>query len=38
MSDKQKRESMGLCAKQRVKHKFSKDAIMPLWEDIFREK
>lgn len=38
MSDKQKRESMGLCAKQRIKYKFSKDAIMPLWEDIFRKK
>ena len=37
MSDKQKRESMGLQAKQRVKEKFSKEAIMPLWEEVFRE-
>ncbi|BDB67189.1 glycosyl transferase [Helicobacter cinaedi] len=36
MSDKQKRESMGLQAKQRVKEKFSKEAIMPLWEEVFR--
>ncbi len=36
MSDKQKRESMGLRAKQRVKEKFSKEAIMPLWEEVFR--
>ena len=37
MSDKQKRESMGLQAKQRVKEKFSKEAIMPLWEEVFRD-
>ena len=36
MSDKQKRESMGLQAKQRVKEKFSKEAIMSLWEEVFR--
>ena len=36
MSDKDKRESMGLQAKQRVKEKFSKEAIMPLWEEVFR--
>ena len=37
MSDKDKRESMGLQAKQRVKEKFSKEAIMPLWEEVFRD-
>nr|WP_317404471.1 glycosyltransferase family 4 protein [uncultured Helicobacter sp.] len=37
MSNKEKRESMGLQAKQRVKEKFSKEAIMPLWEEVFRE-
>ena len=37
MSDKQKRESMGLQAKQSVKEKFSKEAIMPLWEKVFRD-
>ncbi|TLD91763.1 glycosyltransferase family 4 protein [Helicobacter magdeburgensis] len=36
MSDKDKRESMGLQAKQRVKERFSKEAIMPLWEEVFR--
>ena len=37
MSDKEKRESMGLQAKQRVKERFSKEAIMPLWEKVFRD-
>ncbi|TLD91226.1 glycosyltransferase family 4 protein [Helicobacter magdeburgensis] len=37
MSDKDKRESMGLQAKQRVKERFSKEAIMPLWEKVFRD-
>ncbi len=37
MSDKEKRESMGLQAKQRVKERFSKEAIMPLWEEVFRD-
>ncbi len=36
MSDKDKRESMGLKAKRRVKEKFSKEVIMPLWEEVFR--
>ncbi|BDB65223.1 hypothetical protein T36_1697 [Helicobacter cinaedi] len=36
MSDKDKRESMGLKAKQRVKERFSKEEIMPLWEEVFR--
>ena len=37
MSDKEKRESMGLQAKQRVKERFSKEAIMSLWEEVFRD-
>ncbi len=37
MSDKEKRESIGLQAKQRVKERFSKEAIMPLWEKVFRD-
>ena len=35
MSDKQKRESMGLQAKQKVSIAFSKEAVMKLWQDIF---
>ena len=34
MSDKQKRESMGLQAKQKVSIAFSKEAVMKLWQDI----
>ncbi|MDY5949588.1 MAG: glycosyltransferase family 4 protein [Helicobacter sp.] len=35
MSDKQKRESMGLQAKQKVSIAFSKEAVMKLWQEIF---
>ena len=35
MSDKQKRESMGLQAKQKVSIAVSKEAVMKLWQDIF---
>ena len=35
MNDKQKRESMGLQAKQKVSIAFSKEAVMKLWQDIF---
>ena len=34
MSDKQKRESMGLQAKQKVSIAVSKEAVMKLWQDI----
>lgn len=37
MNDENKRKTMGLNAKQRVKEKFSKEAIMPSWEEMFRE-
>ena len=35
MSDKDKRESMGLKAKQKVSIAFSKEAVMKLWQEIF---
>ena len=35
MSDKDKRESMGLQAKQKVSIAFSKEAVMKLWQEIF---
>ena len=35
MSDKEKRESMGLKAKQKVGTTFSKEAIIELWQEIF---
>lgn len=37
MSDKDKRESMGLNAKQRVKQKFSKEYIMSLWQEVLND-
>ncbi|MCH5313476.1 MAG: glycosyltransferase family 4 protein [Helicobacter sp.] len=38
MSDENRREEMGKYAKQRVKESFSKEAIMPLWEEVFKHK
>ncbi|TLE08232.1 glycosyltransferase [Helicobacter bilis] len=35
MSDKEKRESMGLKAKQKVATTFSKEAVIKLWQEIF---
>ncbi|WP_289748924.1 glycosyltransferase, partial [Helicobacter bilis] len=35
MSDKDKRESMGLQAKQKVSIAFSKEAVMKLWQEVF---
>lgn len=35
MSDKDKRESMGLKAKQKVSIAFSKEAVMKLWQEVF---
>ncbi|WP_320409763.1 glycosyltransferase [Helicobacter typhlonius] len=34
MSDENKRKTMGEAAKARVAQKFSKEAIMPLWEEV----
>lgn len=36
MSDENKRKTMGETAKARVAHKFSKEAIMPLWEEVLQ--
>ena len=38
MSDENKRKTMGETAKARVAHKFSKEAIIPLWEETVRAK
>ncbi|WP_334092830.1 glycosyltransferase family 4 protein [Helicobacter typhlonius] len=37
MSDENKRKTMGEAAKARVAQKFSKEAIMPLWEEVLKE-
>lgn len=38
MDDNKKREAMGLAAQNRVEKYFSKDAIMPLWEQLLEQK